>query len=142
MSAHQLHREVRKPPLILWPAAWIPLINVTLLLLGFVLLSPVMQTPSGVPFELPQTLTAEALTGPSATVIITEQESLYLNGTLTTLEEFPQLFESLQLQGQTILIQVDRRVPLGQVAQVWDLCRRLGARRIHLATTSTEGLSS
>lgn len=125
------------PPL-LWPhAALVPFLNVLLLLIGWVLLGPVFTTASAVPMQLPHAVTAEAVGGDALVITVTSQSLIYLHDQLTTLDELRTTLRPL-LSGKqhTVLIRADARVPVGQLAALWDACRALGAGRIAMATTS------
>lgn len=124
------------PPLITWPsAAIIPLVNVALLVTGFLLLGPSFVTATGVPLQLPNAVTAESVGSAAVTITITETGLLYVNGRLTALEELTTTLPPLVATGQTVLIKADARVPMGTMAAVWDRCRQAGAARIATATT-------
>lgn len=124
------------PPLV-WPsAALVPLLNVWLLLVGWVLLGPVFTTAAAVPLQLPGAVTAEAVGNASVVITLTSQSLLYLNDRLIAAEELRTALAPLVRQGQTVLIKADALVPIGQLAALWDTCRQLGATRIAMATTA------
>lgn len=128
------------PPLLTWPqTAVIPLVNVTLLLAGLVMLSPTTQVPAGLPLQLPRAITAEAVGQAAVVLTITERQLLYLNGELVTMAELGTRLTPLLSGGRAVLIQTDRQVPMGIVAEIWDTCRRLGASRVAMATAAPAG---
>lgn len=131
-----ISRPWTAPALITWPSAVvIPFLTVGLLVTGFVVLGPSFLTPAGVPLQLPRAVTAEAV-GPAGVVItMTDPSLIYVNGQLTTLDDLPQLLKPLLAAQAAVLIKADARVPMGQMAKVWDLCRQLGASRVAMATT-------
>lgn len=122
------------PPLLGPSLVIVPLVNVTLLLAGFLLISPTWLTATGVPLQLPNAVTAEVVGQAGVTLIITDQRLIYLNGELTTLDELPSRLGPLAAK-RTVLIRADHQVPIGQIATIWDLCRQAGAARIAMATT-------
>lgn len=125
------------PPLLAWPqTALIPFVNVTMLLAGLMVLAPTGQVPAGVHLQLPRAITAEAVGQAGVVLTITDQRLLYLNGELVTTAELGARLAPLLRGGRTVLIQADRQVPMGLVAEVWDACRQLGAARVAMATTT------
>lgn len=129
--------EWRPPPLLLWSqTVLVPWANVMLLLLGFVLLGPTLQTRSGLSVTLPHAVTAQAVGAAGVVITVTEQSLIYVNGHLTTLDELPVALAPLFASNPTVLIESARQVPIGQMAQIWDLCRQLGATQISMATTA------
>ncbi len=130
------HHRWQAPALLLWPqAALVPLVNIALLLIGFLLLGPSLVTPTGIPLQLPGAITAEALGDSAVIVTITEHELVYLNGQLTTWDELPGRLGPLLGRGGQVLIKADHDVSMGRMTQLWDLCRKAGASRVALATT-------
>ena len=120
-----------------WPhALLVPVLNVWLLLAGWVLLGPTFTTAAAVPLQLPGAVTAEAVGGAPIIITLTAQSLVYLNDRLITTEELPTALTPLIRQGQTVLIKADAHVPVGQLATLWDICRQLGAARIAMATTA------
>ena len=130
-------RAWQSPSLLLWPsAALAPLINVVLLLVGFVLQSPAFGTSTGVSLQLPHAVTAEAVGAGAVVITVTDQHLIYLNGLLTTMDELPTRLTPLLTETRAVLIKADRQVPLGLVASLWDVCRQRGATHIAMATTT------
>lgn len=133
-------RDWRPLPLITgFQATFVPFINVMWLLVGFLALSPAFLTLTGVPIQLPKAVMAEAVGGAGIVITVTESRLIYLHGQLIRLEELSDQLKVLVAaqQGPTVLIKADHRVPMETVAQIWDVCRRLGVARIAMATTRT-----
>ncbi len=130
-------RAWRPLPLLTWPhAVLVPVLNVWLLLVGWVLLGPTFTTAAAVPLQLPGAVTAEAVGGAPVIITLTAQSLVYLNDRLITAEELPAALAPLVRQEQTVLIKADAHVSVGQLAKLWDTCRQLGAARIAMATTA------
>src|SRR3989338_453777 len=71
-------------PLFGWPqVALIPLVNVVILLLGFLTLQSSLFVPAGLSLQLPKAVTAEAVGGAGGVITVTDQRLIYVNGQLT-----------------------------------------------------------
>lgn len=132
----RFHRWTPLPPLP-WPhATLIPCLNVGLLLIGWLLLGPAFSTSAAVPLQLPNAVTAEAVGGDAVVITITAQSLTYVNDQLITTDELRAALRPLLQDRRPVLIRADARVPIGQLAALWDICRQLGAGRVAMATTS------
>ena|SRR3989338_3344944 len=123
-------------PLFGWPqVALIPLVNVVILLLGFLTLQSSLFVPAGLSLQLPKAVTAEAVGGAGVVITVTDQRLIYVNGQLTSSEELAAILQPALRHTPTVLIKADAQTPIGDMARIWDLCRQLGASRIAMATT-------
>lgn len=124
------------PPMA-WPSAiLVPVLNVWLLLVGWVLLGPAFTTTAAVPLQLPPAVTAEAVGDTPIVITLTPQSLIYLNDRLIAVEELRTALVPLVRQGHAVLIKADAQAPVGRLAALWDLCRQLGVARIAMATTA------
>lgn len=125
------------PPMA-WPSAiLVPVLNVWLLLAGWVLLGPAFTTTAAVPLQLPAAVTAEAVGDTPIVITLTPQSLIYLNDRLIAIEELPTALGPLARQGHAVLIKADAQSSIGRLAALWDMCRRLGVTRVAMATTAS-----
>ena len=104
---------------------------------SFLLAAP--QTLSGrMEVRLPRAITSDAVIDGPITVILTGENILYYRGAVITSEELGQLFARSRDKGRSVLIKADRRASLGRVADVWNLARGLGFKKVNVATDREE----
>ncbi len=112
-----------------------PLIDVIFLLLIFFMLTSSFIFQPGIKINLPKALTSEVIQRENLIIIITESNLLYINERLVDTEELSSRLEIAARESKPILIKADRKVSLGKIVEVWDLCRREGVQKINIATT-------
>jgi len=112
-----------------------PLIDVIFLLLIFFMLTSSFIFQPGIKINLPKALTSEVIQKENLIIIITEGNALYINERSVGAEELSSRLKIAARQSRPILIKADRRVALGKVVEIWDLCRREGIQKINIATT-------
>ena len=112
----------------------VPLINIVFLLLLFLLFSSGFITQSGIRVDLPKSVSSEAVKKENIEIIITSDNSVYLNGKVTNLEELNSYFKSAGKRSQTVLIKADQRASFAKLVEIWDLGRSLGISQINIAT--------
>ncbi len=112
-----------------------PLIDVIFLLLIFFMLTSSFIFQPGIKINLPKALTSEVIQRENLIIIITEGNLLYINERPVDTEELSSRLKIAARESKPILIKADRRVSLGKIVEVWDLCRREGVQKINIATT-------
>jgi len=112
-----------------------PLIDVIFLLLIFFMLTSSFIFQPGIKINLPKALTSEVIQRENLIIIITEGNLLYINERPVDWEELSSRLEIAARESKPILIKADRKVSLGKIVEVWDLCRREGVQKINIATT-------
>jgi biopolymer transport protein ExbD len=112
----------------------VALFNVLLLVLLFVLFLPRWVGTSGFALQLPQVISAEPVSVRGYTIVILEDDSVYLRGRKLSLEELRGLVMTESKKEATALIKADRQARVGVLASVWDVFRAAGISRIYLAT--------
>lgn len=131
--------RLKKEPLVMI----VPMIDIMLFLLVFFMLSTLHMTEtSAVRVALPQASTATAETSPNVVTLTVTAEGKVLFGTetLPSANLEMQIQNALQNDGNTIFVlRGDRRADYGQVIAVLDTLKRLGARRISMATETKGG---
>ncbi len=115
-----------------------PMINIIFLLLIFFLLTSAFVLPSGIRINLPKTVTSEVIQEKNLTITVSSDNLIYLNDKLITAGELKQYLKSAAGDNKSVLIKSDKLASLGQVVQIWDLCRELGISSVSLATNQGE----
>jgi len=89
---------------------------------------------SGITVKLPRAITSDVIKGENLTITITSEDIIYLDNTISTIEEIKKTLSKSSSKTRPILIKADRRASLGRVIDIWDLCRELGIERVNIAT--------
>ncbi|MCC5850553.1 MAG: biopolymer transporter ExbD [Verrucomicrobia bacterium] len=134
-------RSRRFPPIV-EPAA---MVDVVLLILIFFIFSSTFVTRPGVWLSLP-TLeeSGEGIPLNAMVVTITQQNMIFFNDRLTTLEDLRPAFERMRFEhpNTPLVIEADDQVSLGTNMQVYQFARQAGIRDVAIATRrsiATEG---
>jgi len=112
-----------------------PLIDVVFLLLVFFMLTSSFIFQPGIKINLPKALTSEVIQRENLIIIITEDNSLYINERKITRDELASRLKIAGKESKPILIKSDREAAVGKVVEIWDLCRAEGIQKINIATT-------
>jgi biopolymer transport protein ExbD len=108
-----------------------PMVDVALMLVGFLLLSADVVADSAVPVDLPAAATAEDLpTEARRMVVITAGGRILLDDLEVAAEELGALVDAAAV----VVVQADREVAHGQVVRVVDALRQAGVAGIYYAT--------
>lgn len=113
----------------------IPLADLILLLLIFFILSSSFTAQTGIAVQLPKAVTSDAIKDETIVVTITGENITYLNNKVVTSKELQKELSKAGLRSRPLLIKADRRVSVGRIVDVWNLCRDLGIERINIATS-------
>lgn len=111
-----------------------PLIDCVFLLLIFFLLTSNFIFQPGIKINLPKAVTSEVIQERSIIITITKENLIYFNERVVSTAELKENLRSASKQNKPILIKADRTVSLGQVINIWDLCRDAGVSQINIAT--------
>ncbi|MGB2705545.1 MAG: biopolymer transporter ExbD [Candidatus Omnitrophota bacterium] len=112
-----------------------PLIDVIFLLLIFFMLTSSFVFQPGIKINLPKALTSEVIQRENLIIVVTDDNSLYIDERLIGPEELSSRLGIAAKESKPILIKADRKTSLGKVVEVWDLCRAEGIQKINIATT-------
>ncbi len=112
-----------------------PLIDVIFLLLIFFMLTSSFIFQPGIKINLPNALTSEVIQRENLVIVVTDDNSLYLDEKLIERDELSSRLEIAAKEAKPILIKADRKASLGKVVEVWDLCRSEGIQKLNIATT-------
>ena len=112
-----------------------PLIDIVFLLLIFFMLTSSFIFQPGIKINLPKALTSEVIQRENLIIIITQDNSLYINERKLSAEELASRLKIAGKESKPILIKADRKASVGKVVEIWDLCRAEGIQKINIATT-------
>ncbi len=115
-----------------------PMIDCLFLLLIFFMLTSSFTFQSGINVKLPKAVTSDVIQDQNVVVTITSENVIYLNGVVITLKELNRKLQDSEYKAKPLMIRADRRASVGRVVDVWDLCRKLGIERIHIATNQDQ----
>lgn len=111
-----------------------PLIDVVFLLLIFFMLTSTFVLQPGIKVKLPRAITSEALREKNLIIVITAGGKIYLDNEIISLDELSARLEKAAQDKRAVLIKADRKISLGRVVEVWDLCRDVGITQVSIAT--------
>jgi biopolymer transport protein ExbD len=112
-----------------------PLIDVVFQLLIFFMLTSSFIFQPGIKINLPKALTSEVIQKENLIIVITGDNSLFINERMVNEEELSSRLKIAAKESKPILIKADRDASLGKVVEIWDSCRAEGIQRINIATT-------
>jgi len=112
----------------------VPLIDVVFLLLIFFMLTSSFIFQPGIKVNLPKAITSEVVHKKSLILLITKEDSIYLNERSVTMDELATRLAIAAKEDRPVLIKADRTSSLGKIVEVWDLCREEGISQINIAT--------
>ena len=111
-----------------------PLVDVMLvLLIIFMVTAPMLQ--QGFKVALPMASTGKRVPSVGVTITLTKEHVVYFNNEVVTLGELRQKLAGLK-GGPPVFIRADRYAYVNHLIALWDLCRDLGVRDIHVATVT------
>ncbi len=119
-----------------------PLIDVVFNLLLFFMLCSQFITQPGIKITLPSAVTAKLHPEEDIIISITEDNSLYLNKKLVTLENLLERLkiEMAKTEKKTVIIKADEKIDLGLAVKVMDLAREADAERLIISTRLEENV--
>lgn len=112
-----------------------PLIDVIFLLLIFFMLTSSFIFQPGIKVDLPKAITSEVIQKENLILVITKENKVFVEERAITDEELLSRLRIAAIKQKPVLIKADRRVLLGKVVQVWDMCREENIEKINIATT-------
>ncbi len=110
-----------------------PMVDVMLvLLIIFMVAAPLLD--QGIDVALPRASTGRQLSGSDPSITLTKDHVLYFEDEVVTLKTLRQKLGAYQRR--PVLIRADRSAYVSRLVELWDLCRELGFKDIHIATMS------
>jgi biopolymer transport protein ExbD len=73
--------------------------------------------------------------GDTIELTVSSDNALYLNGIALTGQELENTLRQISGKSVSLLIKADKSVPMGRVADIWNMCRELGISQINIATS-------
>ena len=113
-----------------------PLIDVIFLLLIFFMLTSSFVSQPGIKVNLPKAITGELLQKKTLVLTIAKDSNIYLDNKKIDKKDLKDELKDIVKDKQSLLIKADEGVSLGEVVEVWDLCRELGISQVNIATTA------
>ncbi|MBF0238578.1 MAG: biopolymer transporter ExbD [SAR324 cluster bacterium] len=115
-----------------------PLIDILFLLIIFFVVSSKIIGDSGIGIVLPQSSQGESAPVTLPMLLIDANQTIWLNGTSVKMEELiPKLGDLRKaVITETLILNVDKRVPHGIVIQLMDDAKKSGFRKIVFGTES------
>lgn len=110
-----------------------PLIDIVFLLLIFFALTSSFTVQTGIDVKLPKAVTSHMIAEQQMIVTVSNENVLYLNGSVVSMEELKEKLEAFKRRQASLLIKADRRASVGRVVDVWDLCRQIGLEKVNIA---------
>lgn len=119
-----------------------PLVDVVFNLLLFFMLCSQFVTQPGIKITLPSAVTARLHPEEDIIISITEDNSLYLDERLVTLENLLEQLETeiTKTEKKTVIIKADEKIDLGLAVKVMDLAREADAERLIISTKLEENI--
>jgi biopolymer transport protein ExbD len=111
-----------------------PFIGVVFLLLIFFMLTSSFIIYPGLKVNLPRTVTNSSVKCQNLEIVISAENTIYIDGNSSSLEGLRLLLKQVAQTGGSILIKADKRASLGRVSEIWGICRSLGILQVNIAT--------
>jgi len=109
-----------------------PFVDVMLVLLViFMVAAPLLDR--GINVSLPKAATGQRVSGAGMTITLTKEHIIYFQNEVVTLKELRHKLTGLATT-EPILIRSDQNAYVRRLVELWDLCRDVGFREIHIAT--------
>lgn len=112
-----------------------PLIDVVFLLLIFFMLTSSYIFQPGIKINLPKAVSSEVIQEKNLVITVDAKNRIYLSNRSVSLRQLESHLEEAAKEDRPLLIKADRKASLGNVVQIWDMCREAGLTQINIATT-------
>ncbi|MEW5801815.1 MAG: biopolymer transporter ExbD [bacterium] len=113
-----------------------PLIDVTLQLVIFFMITTSFMAQTGIDVKLPKASAKDIKQEKELTVTISKEKKIYLNEAFVSIAELPDRLAKAQQKGNksVLIIKADEIVPHGLVVQVMDIAKKTGIENLAIAT--------
>jgi len=113
-----------------------PMIDVTLQLVIFFMITATFIAQTGIDVKLPKASTKDLHPEKEMTATISKDKKIYLNEDLVSLSELSDRLIKAQKPGNksVLIIKADEMVPHGLVVQVMDIAKKSGIENLAIAT--------
>ncbi len=129
----QLEKELR-------PIDIAPLVDVVFLLLIFFVLTSSFVINSGIRVDIPKAVTSELISPQQEEIVITGEDVIFYRGKSLTLKELEAVLKRKVEENPSleVMIKADKLSSLGRTVAVWDICRRLGIKKVNISARQAE----
>ncbi len=111
-----------------------PLVDVMLvLLIIFMVAAPLLR--QGFNVTLPRAATGKRAPGTDLVITLTKEHVIYFHDEVVTLAQLRQKLARFG-SAQPVFIRADRYAYVNHLIELWDLCRDVGYKEVHIATLS------
>ena len=112
-----------------------PMIDVVFQQLLYFMLTSSFVLHPGIRVTLPKAVTSQRLSASNLVITLTKDHVIYWEDQVVT---FKELRDKLTRAGgdKAVLIRADRHAYVEKLIDLWDLCRDIGYREVHIATLS------
>ncbi|MEW6378317.1 MAG: biopolymer transporter ExbD [bacterium] len=113
-----------------------PLIDVTLQLVIFFMITTSFMAQTGIDVRLPKASTKDLQQEKELVATITREKKIYLNEDMVSLAELPDRLIKARSQGSksVLIVKADEVVPHGLVVSVMDIAKKSGIETLAIAT--------
>lgn len=112
-----------------------PLVNIVFLLLIFFILFSSFVFQSGIKVSLPRVITGDIAKGQTLVIIISGEKAISLNNkAVSNLNDLEKRLKTIAKKNSQLLIKADKRVSLGAISGVLDICRKSGVGNVNITT--------
>ena len=101
----------------------VPLVDVTVLLIVFYMLTSALTLSPDIDVKLPKAVVSGDVEERNLVVTITGENVIYLRQQIVSLKDLKDQLSQFAIQKLPVLIKADRRASVGRIVDVWDLCR-------------------
>ena len=114
---------------------FVPFLNLAFLLFLIFIASSGFLVPVSFGIKLPKAMTSQKAEEKKLVILITGENLIYFKGKIVTGKELRQELAKNPAKSHSVLIKADRRASLGEVADLWNLCRQIGIEEVNIAST-------
>jgi len=109
-----------------------PLIDIVFLLLVFFMLTSQFVVQMGFPIRLPKAVTSKLVDNLDIVVMVSREGVLYYDAKPITFKMFAELLD--KNPDARVFIKADKNTRLETIVKIWDICRKKGVEKVHIAT--------
>lgn len=133
-----VHKKKRSPYQVQVPLT--SLIDIVFLLLVYFLLTTNFLTEEGIDIKLPEATASKEHERSELTIYVDKKGRIFFGHVEVTLEELENRLRDAisKTKDQMVIVKADREVIIGTAVKVMDIAKRLGAKRLGLATERPE----
>ena len=133
----KVERTVMELSLPLHPILGITFMNFIFLIVLLIVFFSFFAVPSGFEIQIPSAVADNGVEQSNATIRVTGENVLYFNDRVVTINDLKRALIKANAANMVVYVRVDRRASMGRVADVWDLCKGLGAARVKVIASQS-----